>query len=152
MTVEGVGDEEDEGTGRTSIDVKCCEGEGKSACQLSSTNELPQKPYDSLSAARPTWRAQGADRLSQIQEAEHDRYSGRTRYSGRCETSFRLCTWIKCARKYSETSSKLFGLSPYDEMLHESTTTRRRTAEAIAKTEQARTRARTSGVGASAVK
>ncbi len=59
---------------------------------------------------------------------------------------------MKCARKYSETSSKLFGLSPYDEMLHESTTTRRRTEEAIAKTEQARTRARTSGVGASAVR
>lgn len=29
----------------------------------------------------------------------------RTVYSARCETSFRRCVWMKCARKYSETSS-----------------------------------------------
>ena len=31
--------------------------------------------------------------------------------------SLRLWTWMKWARKYSDTSSNSFGLSPYDEML-----------------------------------
>lgn len=46
---------------------------------------------------------------------------GRTKYNGRLETSFRLCICMKCARKYSDTSSYVFGRSSYDEMLRKIT-------------------------------
>ncbi len=49
---------------------------------------------------------------------ERDGHDGRTKYSGLWETSLRRWTWMKWARKYSDTSSNSFGLSPYEEMLH----------------------------------
>lgn len=55
------------------------------------------------------WDAEKTSRVPRPSERQGENSDGekggRTRYSGRCETSFRLCTWMKCARKYSETSS-----------------------------------------------
>lgn len=66
---------------RTSIDVKCCKHYKKHASAIP-RNEMP------VTHLRPA--------PSQCR---------RTKYSGRCETSFRRCTCMKCARKYSHTSS-----------------------------------------------